>query len=94
LVIESFFKPEFAGKMNFYLSVVDDKMKHPDDKPSLGLVLCKGKKKFVAEYALRDINKPIGISKYETAIIEGLSDNLKSALPTIEEIEQELENTV
>ncbi len=88
------FKPEFAGKMNFYLSVVDDKMKHPDDKSSIGLLLCKGKNKFVAEYALRDINKQIVESKYETAIIEALPDNLKSALPTIEEIEQELENTV
>jgi predicted nuclease of restriction endonuclease-like (RecB) superfamily len=86
------FKPEFAGKMNFYLSVVDDKMKHPDDKPSIGLLLCKGKNKFVAEYALRDINKPIGISQYETAIIEALPDHLKSSLPSIEEIEQELED--
>ena len=77
--------------MNFYLSVIDDKMKHPDDKPSIGLLLCKGKNK-VVEYALRDINKPIGISQYETAIIESLPEHLKSALPTIEEIEQELED--
>jgi predicted nuclease of restriction endonuclease-like (RecB) superfamily len=86
------FNPEFAGKMNFYLSAVDDLMKHPDDKPSIGLLLCKGKNKVVAEYALRDINKPIGISQYETAIIESLPNELKGALPSIEEIENELEN--
>ena len=86
------FKPEFAGKMNFYLSAVDDKMKHPDDKPTIGLLLCKGKNKVVAEYALRDIHKPIGISQYETAITESLPENLMKSLPSIEEIEQELED--
>lgn len=85
------FKPEFAGKMNFYLSAVDDKMKHADDKPTIGLLLCKGKNKVVAEYALRDIHKPIGISQYETKIIESLPEDLKGSLPTIEQIEQELE---
>ncbi|NGX53476.1 MAG: hypothetical protein K1000chlam4_00188 [Chlamydiae bacterium] len=85
------FKPEFAGKMNFYLSVVDDMVKQPDDKPSIGLLLCKGKNKVVAEYALRDINKPIGISEYETEMLESLPDNLKSSLPSIEEIEHELQ---
>lgn len=88
------FKPEFAGKMNFYLSVVDDKMRHPDDKSSIGLLLCKGKNKVVAEYALRDINKPIGISQYEAKIIESLPDELKGSLPSIEEIEQELEDNL
>lgn len=87
------FKPEFAGKMNFYLSAVDELMKHPDDKPSIGLLLCKGKNKIVAEYALRDIHKPIGISQYEAAILESLPKELKGSLPTIEAIEQELENT-
>lgn len=85
------FKPEFAGKMNFYLSAVDDKMKHTDDKPTIGLLLCKGKNKVVAEYALRDIHKPIGISQYEIKIIESLPDNLKGSLPSIEELELELE---
>jgi predicted nuclease of restriction endonuclease-like (RecB) superfamily len=85
------FKPEFAGKMNFYLSVVDDKMRHPDDKPSIGLLLCKGKNKIVVEYALRDINKPIGISQYEAKIVESLPEELKGSLPTVEQIEQELE---
>ena len=86
------FKPEFAGKMNFYLSAVDDLMKHPDDKPSIGLLLCKGKNKVVAEYALRDINKPIGISQYEAAIVESLPKELKGSLPSIEALEQELED--
>lgn len=85
------FKPEFVGKMNFYLSAVDDKMRHPEDKCSIGLLLCKGKNKVVAEYALRDINKPIGISQYEAKIIESLPDGLKGSLPSIEQIEQELE---
>lgn len=86
------FKPEFAGKMNFYLSAIDDLMKHTDDKPSIGLLLCKGKNKVVAEYALRDINKPIGISQYETIILESLPAELKGSLPSIEEIEQELKD--
>jgi predicted nuclease of restriction endonuclease-like (RecB) superfamily len=85
------FKPEFVGKMNFYLSAVDDKMRHPDDKSTIGLLLCKGKNKVVAEYALRDVNKPIGISQYEAKIIESLPDELKRSLPSIEQIEQELE---
>lgn len=86
------FKPEFIGKMNFYLSVVDDKMRHPDDKSTIGLLLCKGKNKVVAEYALRDINKPIGISQYEAKIIESLPNELKGAVPSIEQIERELED--
>lgn len=86
------FKPEFVGKMNFYLSAVDEKMRHPDDKSTIGLLLCKGKNKVVAEYALRDINKPIGISQYEAKIIESLPDELKGSLPSIEQIEQELED--
>jgi hypothetical protein len=56
------FKPEYAGKMNFYLSTLDDLVRHPDDNPSVGIILCKGKTKAVAEYALRDLNKPVGIS--------------------------------
>lgn len=84
------FKPEHAGKMNFYLTAVDEMLKHKDDSPTIGLLLCKTKNKFVAEYALRDINKPLGVAEYETKIIESLPDNLKGSLPSIEEIEQEL----
>ncbi len=82
------FELEFAGKMNFYLSAVNDLLRHPDDQPSLGLILCKTNDRFVAEYALRDINKPIGISEYRLA--ESLPDKLKGSLPTIEELESEL----
>lgn len=86
------FKPEFVGKMNFYLSAVDNKMRHPEDKATIGLLLCKGKNKVVAEYALRDVNKPIGISQYEAQIIESLPEELKGSLPSIEQIEQEFDD--
>lgn len=82
------FKPEYAGKMNFYCSVVDDKLKHENDQPTIGLILCQDKDKVLAEYALRDIHKPIGVSDYE--LTRALPDNLKSSLPSIEEIEAEL----
>ncbi len=81
------FLPEYAGKMNFYCSAVDDILKHETDKPTIGLILCKGKNKIFAEYALRDLNKPIGVSEYE--LTQLLPDNLKSSLPSIEDIEKE-----
>jgi predicted nuclease of restriction endonuclease-like (RecB) superfamily len=82
------FKPEFAGKINFYCNVVDDRLRHPDDGPTIGLILCQDKKSILAEYALRGVAKPIGISEYE--LTRALPDSLKSALPSIEEIEREL----
>jgi len=82
------FEPEFAGKMNFYLSAVNDLLRHPDDQPSIGIILCKTRERFVAEYALRDINKPIGIPEYRLA--ESLPEKLQGSLPTIEELENEL----
>jgi len=85
------FKPEYAGKLNFYLSAVDDLLRHKDDAPTIGLLLCKTKKNFTVEYALRGINKPIGVADYEAKIIRNLPKNLKSSLPTIEEIEAEFE---
>ena len=85
------FKPEYAGKLNFYLSAVDDIMRHPDDKPTIGMLLCKTKNNLVVEYALRDIQKPIGVSGYETKLMEKLPKELKGSLPTIEEIELQLE---
>jgi predicted nuclease of restriction endonuclease-like (RecB) superfamily len=83
------FKPEYAGKMNFYLSAVDDLLRHPDDQPSIGLILCKAKNRIVAEYALRDVAKPLGISEFQH--LAKLPEQLKGTLPTIEEIEAELE---
>lgn len=82
------FKPEYAGKMNFYLSAVDDLIKHPSDNPSIGLILCKSKNEVLAEYTLRDMTKPIGLAEYR--ITEALPENIKTALPTIEELENEL----
>jgi predicted nuclease of restriction endonuclease-like (RecB) superfamily len=82
------FKPEYAGKMNFYLSVVDDQLRHSTDAPTIGLILCQDRNHIVAEYALRGVDKPIGISEY--ALTRALPVNLRSALPTVEEIEAEL----
>jgi predicted nuclease of restriction endonuclease-like (RecB) superfamily len=82
------FKPEYVGKMNFYLSAVDDLVKHKSDEPTIGMILCKTRDSFTAEYALRDVNKPIGISGYETKILNSLPKNLKGSLPTIKELEE------
>jgi predicted nuclease of restriction endonuclease-like (RecB) superfamily len=82
------FKPEYAGKMNFYLAVTDDRLRHPSDAPTIGLILCQDRNQIVAEYALRGINRPIGVSEYE--LTRALPASLRSALPTIEEIEAEL----
>jgi predicted nuclease of restriction endonuclease-like (RecB) superfamily len=85
------FKPEYAGQLNFYLSAVDDLIRKPDDKPTIGLLLCKTKDNIVAEYALRDINKPIGVAGFATQIVKNLPKGLKSSLPSIKEIEAGLE---
>lgn len=82
------FRPEYAGKMNFYLSAVDDRLRHPSDEPSVGLILCKGKNQVMAEYALRDLGKPIGISDFK--LVESLPESLKGKLPTIADLEAEL----
>lgn len=82
------FKPEFAGKMNFYLSAVDDRYRHQEDQPSIGLIICKTRDKTIVEYALRDTAKPIGVSAYR--ITRSLPKNLKGNLPTIDELEAEL----
>jgi predicted nuclease of restriction endonuclease-like (RecB) superfamily len=81
------FIPEFAGKLNFYLSAVDSLIKDEIDNPTIGILLCKDKNNIEAEFALRDISKPIGIS--ELKLVENLPESLKSSLPTIEEIENE-----
>ncbi|HSW69441.1 MAG TPA: PDDEXK nuclease domain-containing protein [Gammaproteobacteria bacterium] len=82
------FKPEHTGKLNFYLSAVDDLLKLPQDNPTIGLLLCEKKNKVFAEYALRDLKKPMGISEYQLA--KALPKKLQTSLPTIEEIEAEL----
>lgn len=82
------FKPEHAGKLSFYLSAVDAQIKHADDQPTIGLLLCKSKNRIVAEYALRDSNKPIGVAEYQ--LVNALPEKLQTSLPSIEEIEAEL----
>jgi len=82
------FIPEYAGKLNFYLSAVDSLVKQEDDKPTIGILLCRDKNNVEAEFALRDINKPMGISEFQ--FTEVLPEELKSSLPTIEELEAEL----
>ena len=84
------FEPGFAGQMNMYLSAVDDLLRHSDDKPAIGLLLCRAKDRFIVEYALRDLRKPIGVAGWETKIVEKLPENLKGSLPTVEELEAEL----
>ena len=86
------FAPEFAGKMNFYLSAVDDQLRHADDRPSIGLLLCKERDHLTVEYALRDLKKPIGVAQWQTKLVESLPKNLKGSLPTVAEIEAELDN--
>ena len=82
------FKPEYAGKLNFYLSAVDSQLKKETDNPSIGILLCRKKDKIEVEYALRDLNKPMGISEYR--LTEAIPDNLKTKLPSVEEIENKL----
>ena len=82
------FIPEYAGKLNFYLSAVDSLLKLPEDNPTIGLLLCKNKNNIEAEFALRDMKKPMGVSEFQ--LVESLPENLKSSLPTIAEIEEEL----
>jgi predicted nuclease of restriction endonuclease-like (RecB) superfamily len=83
------FIPEYAGKLNFYLSAVDSLLKREDDQPTIGLLLCRDKNNIEVEFALRDMNKPMGVSEYN--LVETLPDNLKGALPTVEEIESDLQ---
>lgn len=82
------FQPEHVGRLNFYCSVIDDQLRHSTDARTIGLLLCQTKDRVIAEYALRDIQKPIGVADYELA--RALPDALASSLPTIEELEEEL----
>lgn len=82
------FDPKDAGQLNFYLSAVDDIIKGEDDNPTIGILLCQSKDKIVAEYALRNVSSPIGVSEYQ--LTRMMPNDLKTSLPTIEEIEQEL----
>jgi hypothetical protein len=81
------FKPEFAGKMNFYLSAVDDQLRHRDDQPTIGIILCKGRNEVTVEYTLRDTSKPMGVAQYRLS--PALPLQLQQDLPTVEEFARE-----
>jgi predicted nuclease of restriction endonuclease-like (RecB) superfamily len=89
---KSKFKPEYAGKLNFYCNVVNDRLKQPTDQPTIGLILCQDRSRLLAEYSFAGIDKPIGISTYE--LTRALPKKMKSVLPTVEEIEAELTEVV
>lgn len=86
------FQPEFAGKMNFYLAAVDDLLRHRDDGPSIGLILCKTKDRLIAEYSLRNLSTPMGVSEYRLS--ETLPEQLQGSLPTVEELEGSFHGSV
>ncbi len=83
------FDPAFVGQLNLYLSAVDDLVRQPEDKPTIGLLLCRSKKKLDVEYALRDLKKPIGVASLKTRIVKSLPKEFKGILPSVEEIEKE-----
>jgi predicted nuclease of restriction endonuclease-like (RecB) superfamily len=88
------FDPGYVSKLNMYLNIVDDLLKHPDDKPSIGLLLVKEKNQTIVEYSLAGYRKPIGVAQWQREITQSLPEELKSSLPTIEEIEAELAGSV
>lgn len=83
------FQPEYAGKLNFYLNIIDDTLKHATDQPSIGILLCKTPNKVMVEYSLKNINNPLGIAEY--ILVESVPENLKGQLPSIEDLENELQ---
>ena len=86
------FKPEYSGQINFYVNVIDDKLRRPTDNPTIGIILCRSKKKSIVEYALRGMNQPIGVSTYRTTA--GLPEEFKAKLPSIEDLQHEIESVV
>jgi predicted nuclease of restriction endonuclease-like (RecB) superfamily len=88
------FAPGDVGQLNLYLAAVDDLLRHPDDQPSIGLLLCRHKNKLVAEYALRGLDQAIAVAAWQTQLTASLPEDLRSSLPSIEEIEAELANEI
>jgi hypothetical protein len=84
------FQPEFSGKMNFYVSAVDEVMRHADDQPTIGIILCRSKSRTIAEFSLRGMSQPIGVSTHQ--IGKEIPPNLMDSLPTVEQLEAELNN--
>lgn len=85
------FEPGFISQLNMYQNVVNDILRHSDDQPTIGLLLVKGKNKTVVEYSLAGYQSPIGVAEWQNQIAQALPDELKSSLPSVEEIEKELE---
>lgn len=85
------FEPGFVGQLNMYQNAVNDLLRHPDDKPTIGLLLVKGKSQTVVEYSLSGYQNPIGVADWKNQMVQSLPEELKSSLPTVEEIEKELE---
>jgi hypothetical protein len=86
------FKPEYACKMNFYLSVADEQLRQAADGPTIGLILCKSKNGLIVEYALRESTKPIGVAEYVVRLTETLPDSLRCILPTAQQLESSLDD--
>lgn len=86
------FQPEFSGKMNFYVAAVDTILRHPDDQPTIGIILCKSKSKMIAELSLQGMTQPIGISTHRIGTDAPIPEQLKNILSTVEQLEIELEN--
>jgi len=86
------FKPEYAGKMQFYLSALDDKVKLPDENPSIGIIICKEKNRTIVEYTLKDVNKPVGVATYK--VRKRPPKEFKKYLPTPEDIKKSLKNLI
>jgi len=84
------FKPEYSGQINFYVNVIDEKLRRPHDNPTIGIILCRSKKKSVVEYALRGMSQPISVSTYRTTA--ALPDEFKAKLPSIEDLQHEIES--
>jgi predicted nuclease of restriction endonuclease-like (RecB) superfamily len=84
------FEPAFVGQLNMYLSAIDDQLRHPDDRPTIGLLLCRSKQQVIVEYALRDFRKPIGVAGWEATLAKVLPEELAGSLPSVEELEAEL----
>ena len=85
------FKPGDVSQLNMYQNVVNDILRHPDDKPTIGLLLVKGKNRTVVEYSLQGYTNPIGVADWRNQLISAIPDDIKSSLPTIEEIEKEMD---
>lgn len=89
-MLSSPFDPRDTGQLSFYLAAVDNKLRSPEDKPTIGLLLCQSKDKLVVEYALQRTRGPIGVADYTVKLVESLPRELKKSLPSVKDIEQEL----